>query len=63
MKGIKIDLKPGDMIIYKGSDLEHWREKFTGDTCAQVFLHYNSKQKSLKENKFDRTLFRTSIVF
>ena len=54
MKGIKIDLKPGDMLIYRGCDLEHWREEFTGEKCAQVFLHYNNtKTKGSKENKFD----------
>ena len=38
-KGIKIDLKPGDMLIYKGLELEHWREPFQGTNCCQVFLH------------------------
>jgi len=48
-KGKKIDLKPGDMLLYKGEDLEHWREPFAGKTCAQVFLHYTAmKNKSLK---------------
>ena len=28
MKGIKVDLKPGDMLVYCGCELEHWREKF-----------------------------------
>lgn len=40
-KGIKINLNPGDMLIYRGCDLEHWREPFTGKICSQVFLHYN----------------------
>jgi hypothetical protein len=40
-KGIKVDLEPGDMLVYSGCELEHWREEFTGNTCAQVFLHYN----------------------
>ena len=54
IEGIKINLKPGDMVIYKGQDLEHWREAFDGTECAQVFLHYNNikKQKSL-DNLFD----------
>ena len=38
-KGIKIDLNPGDMLIYSGCILEHWRESFEGENCAQVFLH------------------------
>jgi hypothetical protein len=41
--GTKIDLNPGDMLIYSGVELEHWREKFEGNECGQVFLHYNRK--------------------
>jgi len=40
-KGIRVDLKKGDMLIYSGCELEHWREEFTGNLCGQVFLHYN----------------------
>ena len=29
-KGICIDLKVGDMLIYAGCDFEHWREPFEG---------------------------------
>lgn len=36
-KGIKVDLKPGDMLIYSGCELEHWREAFQGKDCVQVF--------------------------
>jgi hypothetical protein len=52
--GIKVELQPGDMLIYSGCDLEHWREAFPGKDCAQVFLHYNdAKKKTAKTNKFD----------
>ena len=40
-KGIRVDLKVGDMLIYAGCELEHWREPFQGNVCSQVFLHYN----------------------
>ena len=40
-KGIQVDLKVGDMLIYSGCELEHWREPFQGNICSQVFLHYN----------------------
>ena len=40
-KGTHIDLKVGDMLIYSGCELEHWREPFEGTVCSQVFLHYN----------------------
>ena len=53
-KGIKIDLKPGDMLIYKGLELEHWREPFQGTNCCQVFLHYNQiNSPGAIENRFD----------
>ena len=55
MKGIKIDLKPGDMLVYSGCELEHWREKFKGKECVQVFLHYNNRKTSgAKNNMFDK---------
>ena len=54
-KGIQVDLKPGDMLVYRGCELEHWRTKFEGENCGQVFLHYNNKgTPGAKENKFDK---------
>ena len=40
-KGTKVLLDVGDMLVYSGCDLEHWREPFEGNICGQVFLHYN----------------------
>ena len=54
-KGVKVTLNQGDMLVYRGCDLEHWREPFEGDSCTQVFLHYNNlKTKGSEENLFDR---------
>ena len=54
-KGIKVDLKPGDMLVYSGCELEHWREKFKGKECVQVFLHYNNRKTlGAKDNMFDK---------
>jgi hypothetical protein len=54
-KGIKVDLKPGDMLVYSGCELEHWRNKFKGKECVQVFLHYNNKKTpGSKDNMFDK---------
>ena len=54
-KGIKVDLKPGDMLVYRGNLLEHWREEFKGNDCGQVFLHYNNAAtKGAKDNIFDK---------
>jgi len=55
MKGVKVNLKPGDMLVYSGCELEHWREKFEGEECVQVFLHYNNRRtKGAKDNMFDK---------
>ena len=55
LKGIKVDLKPGDMLVYSGCELEHWRNKFKGKEHIQVFLHYNNKKTpGAKENMFDK---------
>ena len=55
LKGIKVDLKPGDMLVYRGCELEHWRNKFKGKECIQVFLHYNNQKTSgAQDNVFDR---------
>tara|TARA_Y100000289_G_scaffold31370_1_gene31106 strand:- start:58 stop:735 length:678 start_codon:yes stop_codon:yes gene_type:complete len=52
--GNRVDLEPGDMLVYSGCELEHWRNEFTGDICAQVFLHYNHRNGPFAEkNKFD----------
>tara|TARA_R100001163_G_C5014490_1_gene159307 strand:+ start:154 stop:771 length:618 start_codon:yes stop_codon:yes gene_type:complete len=39
---VKITLESGDMLIYKGSLCDHWRNTFEGEVCGQVFLHYNN---------------------
>ena len=57
-KGIKVTLKPGDMLIYSGCELEHWREAFQGNNCVQVFLHYNQiNSPGAIENRFDNRPF------
>ena len=53
-KGSKVVLAPGDMLVYKGNILEHWREAFDGQDCGQVFLHYNNAAtKGSEDNIFD----------
>lgn len=55
LEGIKIELSPGDMLVYSGCYLEHWREKFTGNICGQVFLHYNNVNGPFKDlNLYDK---------
>ena len=57
-EGVKIDLEPGDALIYRGCEVEHWREAFEGENCGQVFLHYNDASgENAKENAYDRRPF------
>jgi|TARA_R100001530_G_scaffold95279_2_gene66271 hypothetical protein len=52
--GVPVEMEPGDMVIYQGCELEHWREAYTGENYCQVFLHYNNiKNKEAKANKYD----------
>ena len=53
--GNRVDLKIGDMLVYSGCELEHWREAFEGNVCVQTFLHYNDANGRFgKENIFDK---------
>jgi hypothetical protein len=35
-----ISLAVGDMCVYRGYELEHWREPYQGNRQIQAFLHY-----------------------
>ena len=55
MAGNKVDMKVGDAVLYRGMDLEHWREKYTeGKWQAQVFLHYVDADGPHAEWKYDK---------
>jgi hypothetical protein len=49
---LPVSLQPGDMIVYKGCEIDHWREPYLGLNHAQVFLHYNKKNKE-NNNAYD----------
>jgi hypothetical protein len=35
-----VELDVGDMVVYKGCEVVHWRKPFKGNWHVQVFLHY-----------------------
>ena len=54
IEGTKVLLDVGDMLVYSGCELEHWREPFDGNICGQVFLHYNHVNGPFADkNRFD----------
>ena len=57
-EGVKINLEPGDALIYRGCEVEHWREVFEGENCGQVFLHYNDASgENAEQNRYDTRPF------
>lgn len=36
----QINLSSGDAALYLGCQADHWRNKFEGQECTQLFMHY-----------------------
>lgn len=53
-KNLEIILNPGDMIVYSGIKLPHWREEYTGEVMTQAFLHYVDANGPYKNHIFDQ---------
>jgi hypothetical protein len=61
MKGNKVTLMPGDLVIYRGCELEHWREPLIHPSDVwhvQGFFHYVDANGPYSEFKYDK---RSSI--
>ena len=40
MGGKPVILEQGDAVIYKGRDIQHWRDECPAESVHQIFLHY-----------------------
>lgn len=57
MDGNKVVLEPGDLVIYRGCDLDHWRDPFQGgeaDWHVQGFFHYIDKNGPFLDYQYDK---------
>jgi hypothetical protein len=60
MKNFHGDAKPlslnvGDMVVYRGDKLEHWREEpYKGNRQVQCFLHYVDADGEYANNIYDK---------
>jgi len=57
MDGNKVDMNPGDIVVYRGVDLEHSREEFIppgDDWHVQAFLHYVDANGPYSDFKYDK---------
>jgi hypothetical protein len=58
MDGVEVVLQPGDLVIYRGCELDHWREAFNSsninDWHVQGFFHYVDSNGPNADFKFDK---------
>ena len=52
--GKSVALEPGDALVYKGVQLPHWRDSFSGERAAQVFMHYVDRDGPFQEWRMDK---------
>lgn len=58
--GIPIITEPGDAIVYKGCEVEHWRDEFLAPPYSyhvQGFFHYVDANGPYKDQANDQRLF------
>jgi hypothetical protein len=48
------ELEPGDAVMYLGCQSDHWRNKFEGQECVQLFMHYVRAYGSKSWAYFDK---------
>lgn len=51
---VSAELEPGDLLLFRGPTIPHWRDPLPDGHCLQVFLHYVFKDGDYEEYKFDQ---------
>jgi len=51
---VEILLEPGDLCLYRGCDLWHWRPEFTQKWYLQAFLHYVNADGPYADHIYDK---------
>jgi hypothetical protein len=55
MDGTPCELESGDMVVYDGNQVMHWREELQEDKeVLQIFLHYVDAEGKYTEWKYDK---------
>ena len=49
-----VDLAPGDAVLYRGIECEHWRDPLEANEQTQVFLHYVERDGKYSAHKYDK---------
>lgn len=54
VEGTPIYLEPGDLLVYRGDKLYHWRDPLPSGYQSQVFLHYVEEgAENWKRDRYD----------
>ena len=53
-KGHKVNIGIGDMLMYHGKELRHWRDQFNGVWQTQLFLHFVDKNGPYSDHAQDK---------
>lgn len=38
--GCEVELKPGDAVVFRGADIDHWRPQYLGESFGQLFMNF-----------------------
>ena len=49
-----LSLNPGDMCVYSGCELTHWREPYQGEMQMQMLLHYVNINGTKADHQYDK---------
>jgi len=50
-----VEMAPGDAVMYLGCQSDHWRNKFEGQECVQLFMHYVKSYGTKSWAYFDKS--------
>jgi hypothetical protein len=55
---VEVEMNEGDLVVYRGCVLPHWRNKYDGDRHYQVFIHFVTKDGPFgEEYRYDKRKF------
>lgn len=49
-KSIAIELEPGDILLYQGPNVAHWRDTLMGDYSYHMFIHFYMTKGAVGQN-------------
>ena len=53
MVGTPIEINVGDLVMYHGNELNHWRPAYKGNWQVQIFFHYVDKNGPHAAHAYD----------